>query len=56
MVVNPLNDSYFENVEGLKLDVAALIPQEVHHELEVLWLADVLRHDGEVVAVEEQLT
>lgn len=52
---NHLLNGYLKNVESLKLDVAALIPQQVHHQLEILWLADVFRHDGEVVSVKKQL-
>jgi hypothetical protein len=47
---------YLKDVEGFKLDVGAFIPQEIHHELQVLGLADVLGHNGEVVAVQDQLT
>ena len=54
-LIAALRDSYLEDVEGFELDVAALVSQEVHHELEVLRLADVFRHDGEVVPVEKQL-
>jgi len=46
---------YLKDVEGLKLDVGALVPQQVHHQLEVLWPADVARHHREVVAVQQQL-
>lgn len=42
-------------MEGLELDVGALVPQQVHHQLEVLSLADVARHHREVVSVQEQL-
>jgi len=43
-------------VEGLKLDVAALVPEQVHHEFQILRPADVFRHYGEIVPVEKQLT
>lgn len=42
-------------MESLELDVAAFIPQQVHHEFEILRLADVFRHDGEIVTVKKQL-
>lgn len=47
---------YLEDMKGFKLDVGAFVPQQVHHELQVLRLADVLGHDGEVVAVQDELT
>lgn len=43
-------------MESLKLDVAALVSQKVHHEFEVLWFANVLRHYSEVVSVQKQLS
>lgn len=46
---------YLEDVEGFELDVGALVPQQVHHQLEVLGLADVARHHREVVPVQQQL-
>lgn len=42
-------------MKGLELDVGALVPQQVHHQLEVLGFADVARHHCEVVPVQEQL-
>lgn len=42
-------------MEGLKLDVGTLVPEEVHHQLQVLGLADVARHHCEVVSVQQQL-
>lgn len=47
--------SYLEDMKGLKLDVATFVSEQVHHKLEVLGLTDVLRHDREVVSVEQQL-
>lgn len=43
-------------MESLKLNVGALVSQEVHHELQVLWFTDVPCHDCEVVSVQEQFT
>lgn len=43
-------------MECLKLDIGTFVSQQVHHELEVLWLADVPRHHGEVVSVQQELT
>lgn len=54
-VQSSLSAAHLEDVEGLKLDVAALVSQHVHHELEVVGLADVFRHHGEVVSIQEQL-
>lgn len=45
-----------EDVEGLKLDVSALVSEQVHHQLQVLGSADVLCHDSEVVSVQEQFS
>lgn len=53
--VASVDPRYLEDVEGLELDVGALVPQQVHHQLEVLGLADVARHHREVVPVQEQL-
>lgn len=47
---------YLKDVKGFKLDVGAFIPEEVHRQFEVLWLADVLGHDGKVVPVQDQFT
>ncbi len=46
---------YFKNVKGFKLNVATLLAQHVHHELEIVRIAYVTSHDGEVVAIEEEL-
>lgn len=45
---------YLEDVEGFKLDVPAVVPQQVHHQLQVLGFTDVFCHDGEVVSVQEK--
>lgn len=47
---------YLKDMEGFKLNVGAFVSKEVHHQFEVLWLADVLCHDGKVVSVQDQFT
>ena len=47
---------YLEHMKSLKLYVPAGVPQEVHHQFEVLWVANVLGHCGEVVPVEQELS
>lgn len=47
--------TYLEHVERLELDVLALIPQQVHHHLQIGFAGDVSRHDIEVCAVEQNL-
>jgi hypothetical protein len=42
-------------VERLKLDVLALISQEVHHHLEVRFVGNVLGHDIEIGSVKKDL-
>jgi hypothetical protein len=42
-------------VERLELDVLALVPQEIHHHLEIRLVRNVLCHDVEVCAVEQDL-
>lgn len=44
-----------EHMERLELDVPALIPQKVHHHLEIGLVRDVAGHDRVVSAVEEDL-
>lgn len=46
---------YLEDMEGLKLDVGTLVPEKIHHELQILGLADVAAHHREVVSVQQQL-
>lgn len=43
-----------EHVECFKLNVGAFISQQVHHQLEIFWFADVFCHDGKVVSVQNQ--
>lgn len=45
----------FEDVEALVLDHLAVVPEEVHADLQVLALVDVGDHDAVVGAVEEDL-
>lgn len=47
---------HLKNMESFKLNVPAGVPQQVHHQLEVLRVADVLGHRGEVVSVEQELS
>lgn len=42
-------------MKGLELNISTLLAQHVHHELEIVRIANVSGHYGEVVAVEEQL-
>jgi hypothetical protein len=42
-------------MESLKLDIFTLIPEEVHHHLEVSFTCDVSRHDTKVCTIEEDL-
>lgn len=46
---------YLEDMEGFKLDVSTLVFQQIHHQLEILRLANVGRHHFEVVSVQEEL-
>uniref|UniRef100_A0AAG5CUF7 Uncharacterized protein n=1 Tax=Anopheles atroparvus TaxID=41427 RepID=A0AAG5CUF7_ANOAO len=46
---------HLEDVERFELDVARLLLQHVHHQLQIIRIGDVLRHDREVVAIEQQL-
>jgi hypothetical protein len=48
-------DEYLEYVEGLKLNVLALITEEVHHHLEVGIVRNIARHDAEVGTVQKYL-
>ena len=44
--------THLKYMEGFKLYVPALLPQHHHHEFEVVWVADVAGHRGEVVAIQ----
>jgi len=41
-------------MECFKLDVSAVVSQQVHHQLQVLRPADVFCHDGEVVSIQQK--
>lgn len=45
-----------EDVERLELYVLALLFEHVHHELQVLLVADIASHDREVVSIQQQLS
>lgn len=49
-----VRDEHLEDVESFELDVATPITQHIHHELEVLRIGNVLRHDSEVMTVEQE--
>lgn len=38
-------------MEGFKLDVGTFVSEEIHHELQILRLADVAGHHREIVSV-----
>ena len=42
---------YLEDVEGLELDIATLVLQQVHHQLQVVGVGNVPRHDRKVSPV-----
>jgi len=48
-------DAHLEYMECLELDVFTLVPQEVHHHLEIGFVADIPSHHIEVSTVEEDL-
>ena len=50
-----VGDEHLEHVERLELDVARLVAEEVHHQLQVVLRRYVLSHDHEVVRVQQQL-
>lgn len=47
-------DKHLEDVECFKLDVSAVVSQQIHHQLQVLGSTDVLGHDGEVVSIQKE--
>ena len=51
----PAHLSHLEDVEGFKLDVPGAVSQHGHHQLEVVHVADVACHAGEIVSVQQQL-
>lgn len=46
---------YLENVEGFELNVPAAVPEQVHHQLEILSIADVSCHDAKIGSVQQDL-
>lgn len=47
--------SNLKDVECLKLDVFALVPQEIHHHLEIGFIGNIARHDVEVGTIKQDL-
>ena len=45
-----------EHVEGLELDVLALVPKEIHHHLQIRLARDIPGHHVEVRTVQEDLS
>jgi hypothetical protein len=45
-------ETHLENMKRLELDIPALIPEEVHHHLEITLVRDILRHDTIICSVE----
>ena len=43
-------------MECLKLDIPALVPEQVHHKLQVFGIANVLGHHSKVMAIQQELT
>ena len=46
-------EAHFEYVKSLELDVLALVPEHVHHHLQIAFLSDVSSHDVKVGTVKE---
>ena len=44
---------YLENMKCLKLDILTLIPQQVHHHLQICLVRDIFSHHVEISTVEE---
>jgi hypothetical protein len=44
---------YLENMKRLKLDILALIPEQVHHDLEVVLGRNVASHNVEVCPIQQ---
>lgn len=51
-----LTETYLKDMKSFKLDVAAVVSQNVHHEFQVLGSTDVFGHDCEVVSVQQELS
>ena len=48
--------SYLEDVESFKLYISRRVPKHHHHQLQVLRIADVFCHCGEIVPIKQQLS
>lgn len=48
--------SYLEDVESFKLYISRRVPKHHHHQLQVLGIADVFCHCGEIVPIKQQLS
>ena len=48
-------ETYLEHVEGLELNVLALVAEEIHHHLEIRLACDIPGHHVEVRTVEQDL-
>ena len=49
-------EAYLEHMECLKLDIPALVSEQVHHKLQVFRIANVLGHHSKVMAIQQELT
>ncbi len=49
-------EAHLEDMESLKLDILTLIPQQVHHHLEVGLVRDVAGHDRKVCSIQQYLS
>ena len=47
---------YFEDVESFKLYISRRVPKHHHHQFQVLGIADVFCHCGEIVPIKQQLS
>ena len=48
-------ETYLEHVEGLELNVLALVAEEIHHHLEIRFARDIPGHHGEVRTIQKDL-
>ena len=48
-------NTYFENMKRLKLNVLALVAEEIHHHLEIRFARDIPGHHGEVRTIQKDL-
>ena len=49
----PVCCTHLEDMESFELDILALVAQQIHHRLEILFISYVARHDGEVGTVKQ---